>query len=75
MADSPIADVIVEAKGPALSGPTKQAPARSGPKWEADARERVRAAIRKYSKPLTSLLEKDANEADTRLLVTDFICD
>jgi hypothetical protein len=53
----------------------KTAPSRSTPKWETDARDRVRTAIRRYSKPLTDLVARDANEGDTRLLVTDFLCD
>ncbi|MFC6080840.1 type I restriction enzyme HsdR N-terminal domain-containing protein [Sphaerisporangium aureirubrum] len=48
---------------------------RTVPKWEADSRDRVRAAIRRYSKPLADLVARDANEGDTRLLVTDFLCD
>lgn len=48
---------------------------RQGPKWEHDARERVRAAIRRFSKPLSDLVARDANEGDTRLLVTDFLCE
>lgn len=48
---------------------------RSGPKWETSARERVRAAIRRFHRPLKDLVERDANEGDTRLLVTDFLCD
>ncbi len=43
------------------------------PKWEMDVRERVRAAIKKYSGPLQGLLTRDANEGDTRLFVTDFL--
>ena len=49
--------------------------ARTAPKWESEARERVRAAVRKFSKPLADLAARDANEGDTRLLVTDFLCD
>jgi hypothetical protein len=30
----------------------------------------MRAAIRRYSKPLADLVARDANEGDTRLLVT-----
>ena len=45
------------------------------PKWESDTRERVKLAIRRYSVPLAGLVERDANEGDTRLLVTDFLCD
>lgn len=48
---------------------------RGAPKWETDARDRVKAAVRKYQKPLADLLARDANEGDTRLLVTDFLCD
>lgn len=49
--------------------------ARSAPKWESDARDRLRAALRKFSRPLADLVSRDANEGDTRLLVTDFLCD
>ena len=54
--------------------PTKK-PARDMPKWESEARQRVREAIRRYTKPLNDLVARDANEGDTRLLVTDFLCD
>src|SRR6266508_2875113 len=49
--------------------------ARTGPKWETEARERVRSAVRRFGKPLQDLVARDANEGDTRLLVTDFLCD
>ena len=45
------------------------------PKWEVDARARLRTAIRRARKPLQVLAERNANEGDTRLLVTDFLCD
>lgn len=45
------------------------------PKWEADARERLKASLRKFSKPLIDLVARDANEGDTRLLITDFLCE
>lgn len=45
------------------------------PKWETDTRDRIKAAIKKYGKALGSLAELDSNEADTRLFVTDFLCD
>lgn len=48
---------------------------RSTPKWETTARERVRTAIKRFNKPLKDLVERDANEGDTRLLVTDFLCE
>jgi predicted type IV restriction endonuclease len=64
--------IVVNEQQPALAEPAKN-PARSGPKWETEARERLRSAIRKFSKPLNDLLNRDANEGDTRLLVTDFL--
>jgi predicted type IV restriction endonuclease len=60
-----------EAEKPQETKPVK----RTAPKWETVARERVRAAIRRFHKPLTDLVERDANEGDTRLLVTDFLCE
>lgn len=45
------------------------------PRWETEGRERLKAAVRKFSKPLADLVQRDANEGDTRLLVTDFLCD
>jgi predicted type IV restriction endonuclease len=48
---------------------------RARPKWEQNARDRVRQAVKKYQRPLADLAERDANEGDTRLLVTDFLCD
>jgi hypothetical protein len=60
---------------PAVGDQAKKSKARSAPKWEADARDRLRAAVRRFSKPLADLVARDANEGDTRLLVTDFLCD
>ncbi|HZE70569.1 MAG TPA: hypothetical protein VE135_13730 [Pyrinomonadaceae bacterium] len=70
---SPQPTVVVSEK-PVLA-PTKSPPKPSMPKWEAAARERMKAAIKKYSKPLSDLVARDANEGDTRLLVTDMLCD
>ena len=53
----------------------KKVSARGAPKWETDGKERLRAAIRKFNRPLNDLVTRDANEGDTRLLVTDFLCD
>ncbi len=47
----------------------------SGPKWETDALENLRTYVRKFAKPLRELVDRDANEGDTRLLVTDMLCD
>ena len=59
---------------PALENPLPK-PSTATPKWEAAARERMRAAIKKFSKPLADLVARDANEGDTRLLVTDMLCE
>src|SRR5688572_1063896 len=48
---------------------------KTAPKWEQDAREHLRIAIRKFAKPLSDLLDRDANEGDPRLLITDFLCE
>ncbi|MFI6792262.1 type I restriction enzyme HsdR N-terminal domain-containing protein [Nonomuraea sp. NPDC050383] len=71
------ADEAATASLAATSEATARKPAapRAAPKWEMDARDRVRAAVRRYSKPLADLVARDANEGDTRLLVTDFLCD
>jgi predicted type IV restriction endonuclease len=60
---------------PSLATPSssKKPAQRTMPKWEVDTRERVRSAIRKYAVPLQGLLDRDANEGDTRLFVTDFL--
>lgn len=64
--------VVIHEEQPQLSEPPKKV-SRSGPKWQAESRERLRSAIRKFGKPLNDLLARDANEGDTRLLVTDFL--
>jgi Type I restriction enzyme R protein N terminus (HSDR_N) len=69
-----VAEVTVTGAGRAAP-PVKKAPARQIPKWESETRDRVRAAIRRFAKPLADLIARDANEGDTRLLVTDFLCE
>jgi len=56
-------------------GTAKQPAAKVLPKWEQTARERVKAFLPKAIKPIQGLMERDAVEADTRMLVTDFLCD
>lgn len=71
-----IPPVVVRDRPPAeLTEPAKKTPTSGHPKWESDARERLKAAIRRFSKPLGDLVARDANEGDTRLLVTDFLTD
>lgn len=60
---------------PSLDEPAKEeSTGRNMPKWESAARDRLRAAIERYSQPLADLFERNANEGDTRLLVTDLLC-
>jgi len=66
--------VFTNEQQPALENPSKKASTAS-PKWEVAARERMKGAIKKFSKPLTDLVARDANEGDTRLLVTDMLCE
>lgn len=71
-APEPAADLAAEVGSDPVVVPK---PARGAPKWETDTRERVKTAIRRYTKPLNDLLSRDANEGDTRLFITDFLCD
>lgn len=68
------AQVIVTEEAPVVKAPPRKPPG-GAPKWEIAARERVKAGIRRFSKPLADLVARDANEGDTRLLVTDFLCE
>lgn len=68
------ASVLTNDQQPALENPPVK-PSATSPKWETAARERMRAAIKKFSKPLADLVARDANEGDTRLLVTDMLCE
>lgn len=45
------------------------------PRWEATARERIQAGLKRLTKPIEALRARDAVEADTRHLVTDILCD
>ncbi len=47
---SPMPPVVVEDEHPAITDAPKKKPA-GAPKWETDARERVKASLRKFSKP------------------------
>lgn len=67
--------VVAQDESPSLSAPAKKQPNNKIPKWESETRERLKASIRRFSKPLSDMAERDANEGDTRLLVTDFLCE
>lgn len=45
------------------------------PKWEMNAKSRISSGLKRLQKPTIMLREKDAAEADTRHLVTDFLVD
>jgi N-acetylglutamate synthase/N-acetylornithine aminotransferase len=40
--------------------PAKKSAGRSVPKWETEARDRLRAAIRRFARPLAELIARDA---------------
>ena len=69
------ATVIEGDRSATVADAAKKPKARGAPKWETETRDRLKTAIRRYSKPLADLVARDANEGDTRLLVTDFLCD
>ncbi len=74
-ADKPELRVVANEETPTLDEPAKKPAPRKGPKWENDARDRLKTAVRRFSKPLSEMADRDANEGDTRLLVTDFLSD
>lgn len=45
------------------------------PLWEENAKTSIKTGIRKFARPLADLVARDANEGDTRLLITDFLCE
>lgn len=60
--------------------PEVQAPAgkskgsrQTAPKWEQSAKARIASGLKRLQKPTLMLRDKDAAEADTRHLVTDFL--
>jgi hypothetical protein len=70
-----VVEVVLEKQPSEPAAQPRKPAARQLPKWEAEARDRVRTAVRRFARPLTDLIARDANEGDTRLLVTDFLCD
>lgn len=53
----------------------KQSPTKVIPKWEQTSKDRIKNLLPKVVKPIQALMERDAVEADTRMLVTDILCD
>ena len=73
---APVAvDVVIGESSPALSSVAKKPPVKAPPKWEADVRERLKTQVKRFQKPLSDMVARSANEGDTRLLITDFLCD
>lgn len=66
--------VVVGDETPSLTPEAKKA-SRSAPKWEMTAKERLKVTLRRFTKLLADVVARDANEGDTRLLVTDFLCE
>ena len=73
--EQPILQPMVDSAAPSADGPAARRPRLATPKWEQDARSRVRTAIQRFARPLSDLIARDANEGDTRLFVTDFLCE
>src|ERR1041384_3848253 len=71
---SPTPVILTNDQQPALDSPLPK-PRPTPPRGGLAARERMRTAIKKFSKPLADLVARDANEGDTRLLVTDMLCE
>lgn len=67
--------VVIQDDQPAITEPPKPATGRELPKWEAEARDRVKAGIRRHVKPLNDLVARDANEGDTRMVVNRVLTD
>lgn len=63
------------ASGQSAAMEKAEASRNTSPKWETAARERAKGAVRRFQKPLAELVARDANEGDTRLLVTDLLCE
>lgn len=57
------------------SVPAKSDGRTQGAVWELKARDELKATLRHLQKTIASLIAKDANEADTRMVVTDVLRD
>lgn len=68
-------DKVVVPEPPLKPSPTPAGPASRTPKWELAAMKQVQDAIKRCIKPLESLRARDANEGDTRMVVTDLLCE
>ena len=69
------APALEPVSAPVLAPRAKPAAVQRTPKWELAAIEQVHDAIQRYIKPLEALRARDANEGDTRMVVTDMLCE
>ena len=65
----------IETTEDAVPGKAAKSDSTGVPKWETAARERIGTGLKRVVKPIEALKARDAVEADTRLLVTDVLCD
>lgn len=66
---------VGDAANSSLQSPPMKSSTPAMAKWESEARERAKSAVKRFQKPLADLVARDANEGDTRLLVTDMLCE
>jgi predicted type IV restriction endonuclease len=64
---------VVEVSGSVVADPSPAPKSRAMPRWESDCRDRLKAAIPNLGATLAKFVARDANEAETRLLVTDLL--
>lgn len=76
LVDAPVAaETVVLAEPPRDVTNAPSAPASRTPKWELAAMAQVQETIKRCLKPLEALRARDANEGDTRMVVTDMLCE
>jgi predicted type IV restriction endonuclease len=69
------AEEAARGESAAMEPKPRQSAPRGRPKWEEEAGTRIRNSLKRLSKPLVEEVKRDANEADTRLLVTEILCE
>lgn len=74
-AADPAVGAVEDEPAPQARKEASVAAGKSTPKWEQDAYSALSSSLSNFRKPLAALVKRDANEGDTRLLVTDFLCD
>src|SRR5680860_753439 len=54
---------------------TPEVPQKKRPRWEETVQSRIKTGLQRMSSALVDMGSRDANEGDTRLFVTDFLCE